>query len=180
MLTSSANQAMTQSRLIPIEIRRARAAEAPAIARFTRAIALETENIHLDANQVMRGVAAVFEDPRHGFYVVALSEKAVVGCLLVTYEWSDWRNGVQWWLQSVYVDPEFRRKAVFSKLYRFTIDVALQHDNVCGIHLYADRRNQAAIKAYTRLGMNRTEYRIFEIERKSLILNQNSDQGEFN
>ncbi len=169
---------MTESCRAPIEIRRARVSDAPAIARFTRAIALETENLCLDASQVMQGVTSVFEDHSHGFYAVALSASAVVGCLMVTYEWSDWRNGAQWWLQSVYVDPKFRRKGIFSKLYSFTIDVALQHDDVRGIRLYADRRNQAAIEAYTRLGMNRTEYQVFEIERESLMLNQHSNQGE--
>ena len=97
----------------PIEIRRSQPTDTETIARFNAAMAWETERKKLDLPTVLRGVVGVFTDPGNGFYVVATHDGEVVGSLLVTYEWSDWRCGRFWWIQSVYVQPEFRRRGVF-------------------------------------------------------------------
>ena len=99
-----------------ITVRFAETGDANTIADFNIAMAWETERIRLDPSVVLRGVEAIFESPKYGFYVVAIIEERIVGCLMITYEWSDWRNGVQWWLQSVYVDSEYRRIGVFNRL----------------------------------------------------------------
>ena len=125
-------------------------------------MAWETEGIRLDSSDVLRGVEAIFEYSRYGFYVVAIIEGRIVGCLMITYEWSDWRNGVQWWLQSVYVDSEYRRTGVFNRLYAFVKKQALSKKNVTGIRLYVDKRNQKAMATYKSLGMQPTNYLIYE------------------
>src|SRR5688572_32482268 len=102
-----------------MNIRIATAADAPDLVEFNLAMALETEGKQLDKDVLSRGVAAVFDDVQKGFYVVAEDEGRVVGCLLITFEWSDWRNGWFWWIQSVYVRPQARGKSVYSKLYSF-------------------------------------------------------------
>ena len=158
---------MEESSSDQIKVRIARCEDANTIARFTRQMALETENLVLTPETVLNGVQTALNDDRHGFYAVATSQIRVIGCLMVTYEWSDWRNCVQWWLQSVYVDKDFRRKGVFSALYRFTINLALQHEHVCGVRLYVDKSNRSAIETYKELGMKQTDYQIFEIDKNS-------------
>jgi ribosomal protein S18 acetylase RimI-like enzyme len=93
---------------------------------------------------------------------VAIIEGRIVGCLMITYEWSDWRNGVQWWLQSVYVDSEYRRIGVFNRLYEFVKKQAFSKKYVTGIRLYVDKSNQKAMTTYKSLGMQPTNYLIYE------------------
>jgi ribosomal protein S18 acetylase RimI-like enzyme len=125
-------------------------------------MALETESKILDPSVLSQGVATLLENPDLGFYVVAEYDGIVVGALMVTTEWSDWRNGVFWWIQSVYVQPEFRRQGVYRRLYGFVQDVAAKDPKVCGFRLYVAEDNTAAQQVYKTLGMSPTHYRIFE------------------
>lgn len=142
--------------------RPAQLAEAPLIAEFQLAMALETESLTLDPPTCHRGVAAVFELPAHGRYFVAEQNGEVIGSLLITYEWSDWRNGLVWWIQSVYVVPAARGRGVFTGLYGYVRHLAEAEATVRGLRLYADRRNRTAHEVYTRLGMNGDHYQVFE------------------
>jgi GNAT superfamily N-acetyltransferase len=143
-----------------IHYRGGRLDDVNAIVDFQQAMARETEEIALDRDVVTRGVQAVFDDPSRGRYFVAEAEGQVVASLLITYEWSDWRNGVVWWIQSVYVIPEFRKRGVYAGLYEHVKQTA--DASVKGIRLYVDRRNKAAQEVYRRLGMNGEHYLVFE------------------
>jgi len=134
----------------------------PAIISFQLAMAAETEGIELDRHVCARGVEAVFEDRSLGRYFVGESNGEVVASLLITYEWSDWRNGVVWWIQSVYVSPASRRSGVYSGLYQFVKRLATADEKVRGIRLYVDRRNHAAQGTYKNLGMDGEHYQVFE------------------
>ncbi len=147
-----------------IKIRKAVPQDAVTIARFNRAMALETESKQLEEDTIQSGVARMITDNDLGFYLVALFDDEIAGCLAITREWSDWRNGLFWWIQSVYVAQEFRGKGVFSSLYRYVSDLAKKEEDVCGIRLYADRENERAIRTYLRLGMIETDYRLLEEE----------------
>jgi len=133
-----------------------------AIIDFQIAMALETENVTLDRPTVTRGVEAVFRDPSKGRYYVAEAEGRVVASLLITYEWSDWRDGLVWWIQSVYVVPSFRGQRVYAGLYGHVRALALADDHIKGIRLYVDERNTRAQAVYARLGMTGEHYRVFE------------------
>jgi len=143
-----------------IHYRGGRRDDVNAIVDFQQAMARETEEIALDRDVVTRGVQAVFDDPSRGRYFVAEAEGQVVASLLITYEWSDWRNGVVWWIQSVYVVPEYRKRGVYAGLYAHVKQTA--DASVKGIRLYVDRRNKAAQEVYRRLGMNGDHYLVFE------------------
>src|SRR5260221_10227084 len=134
----------------------------PAIVDFQVAMALETESIELDRATCAKGVAAVFDDSALGRYFVAEENGRVVGSLLITYEWSDWRNGNVWWIQSVYVVTEFRQQRVYAGLYEHVRRLVEADDSLRGIRLYVDRRNVRAQEVYTRLGMNGEHYQVFE------------------
>ena len=134
--------------------------DANAIVDFQQAMARETEEVALDRDVVTRGVQAVLDDPSRGRYFVGVAEGRVVASLLITYEWSDWRNGVVWWIQSVYVVPEFRKRGVYAGLYEHVKQTA--DPSVKGIRLYVDRRNKSAQEVYRRLGMNGEHYLVFE------------------
>jgi GNAT superfamily N-acetyltransferase len=142
--------------------RKAVPADAPSIVEFQIAMARETEELELDRGICARGVAAVFEDPSHGQYYVCERDGRVIGSTLITYEWSDWRNGVVWWIQSVYVAPEARGQGIYKGLYRFIQNLADANANVRGIRLYVDRRNTRAQQVYAKLGMNGDHYQVFE------------------
>ncbi|MGB0766402.1 MAG: GNAT family N-acetyltransferase [Phycisphaeraceae bacterium] len=137
--------------------------DAETIARFNFAMAEETEGKTLDLQTLSRGVRRVFDEPSHGRYLVAESERGeIVGCLLITYEWSDWRNAQVWWVQSVYVHPEHRRRGVFKMLYQAVRDLGERAGGVCGYRLYVERENTRAQQTYTDLGMSQTPYLIYE------------------
>jgi GNAT superfamily N-acetyltransferase len=142
--------------------RDARVTDRDTIVDFQIAMARETEDVALDRDVCIRGVRAVFDDPSHGRYFVAEENGRVVASLLVTYEWSDWRNGVVWWIQSVYVRPENRRQGIYAGLYEHVKEIVDSDAHVCGIRLYVDRRNVAAQQVYTRLGMDGEHYQVFE------------------
>ena len=145
-----------------IQVRKAVVDDWEVIARFNRAMAMETEKKELPLPIITGGVQAVFRNPGYGFYVVAEIENDIAGCLMVTPEWSDWRNGVFWWIQSVYVKPEFRNKGVYRSLYEFVKTTAKENSEVCGFRLYVEKENHRAQKTYRALGMEETDYRLYE------------------
>lgn len=143
-------------------IRNATVDDARALAEFNRRMALETEGLSLLPPVLLSGVKAVFEDPARGFYVVAETRRGLVAALMITREWSDWRDGEWWWIQSVYVRPSFRRRGVYRSLYRHVTDCAGRARNVCGLRLYVERENRVAQQTYAALGMRETRYKVFE------------------
>ena len=145
-----------------IIVRLAIAGDAAVIVAFNRAMALETEGKVLAEETASRGVAGLFANPSLGFYVVAEVGGEVIGSLMITTEWSDWRNGSFWWVQSVYVRPDSRRQGVYRRLYRFVGDMAAEDPDVCGFRLYVERENPTAQQAYRALGMEETSYLMFE------------------
>jgi ribosomal protein S18 acetylase RimI-like enzyme len=145
-----------------ITYREATVSDVPAIVSFQIAMARETEDLNLDRDVCTRGVQALFEDASRGRYFLAESDGAVVASLMITYEWSDWRNGNVWWIQSVYVIPEFRQQRVYAGLYEHVKTLVNADESLRGIRLYVDRRNVRAQEVYTRLGMNGEHYQVFE------------------
>ena len=125
-------------------------------------MARETEDLALDPQVAGGGVKSVFDDGSRGQYYVAELDGRTIASLLITYEWSDWRNGVVWWIQSVYVVPEARGQGVYAGLYACIKRLAEADPSVQGIRLYVDRRNTRAQAVYTRLGMNGDHYQVFE------------------
>ena len=146
----------------PVRARFAVADDAATLAGFNQAMALETEAKVLADEAVLPGVEAVLRDAGHGFYVVADTGREVVGSLLVTYEWSDWRNGRIWWIQSVYVRSEHRRRGVYRALHEFVRARARSTGGVVGLRLYVERDNAAAQRTYAALGMHETPYLVYE------------------
>lgn len=144
-------------------IRRAGPEDADAIAGWNIAMAWETEEKRLDPEVIGRGVRAVFDEPRRGFYLVAEWQGVAVGCLLVTYEWSDWRCGDFWWVQSVYVVAEARRNGVFAGMYRHVKAMA-EGAGAVGLRLYVELENERAQRTYAGLGMERCHYFMYEAE----------------
>ncbi len=145
-----------------IQVRRAAAGDAEALIGFNAAMALETERKVLLPGVIGAGVHHLLEHPAAGFYLVAESGGAVAGSLMVTNEWSDWRNGNFWWVQSVYVRPEFRRRGVYRQLYRHLQTLAAHDSTVCGFRLYVERDNTRAQATYRTAGMDETRYIVFE------------------
>jgi GNAT superfamily N-acetyltransferase len=145
-----------------MKIRKARPADALVISDFNRRLAMETESLSLDPATVKHGVRALFKDPAKGIYFVAEECGAVIGQVLVTTEWSDWRNGNFWWIQSVYVAHDHRREGVFGALFEHIQQLAKSKRAVCGLRLYVEADNRRAQRVYERFGMNRTHYKIYE------------------
>lgn len=143
-------------------VRDATAADGPKIVEFQLAMARETEGIELDPGTLNRGVAAVFAEPGLGRYFVAVLDGVVVGSLMITYEWSDWRDGLVWWIQSVYVVPDARGTGIYRRLYEAIQSLVKGSVGIRGIRLYVDTRNVSAQKVYERLGMDGGHYRVFE------------------
>jgi ribosomal protein S18 acetylase RimI-like enzyme len=154
-----------QKNLKMILIREAIPTDAPSIIDFQLRMALETENIKLIREIVTKGVEAVFTDKSKGRYYVAEAGEKVVASLLITYEWSDWRNCNVWWFQSVYVIPEYRRKGVFRKMYNHIKVLAAEQD-IAGLRLYVEIKNSRAQKTYEALGMSSEHYSFYEWMRK--------------
>jgi ribosomal protein S18 acetylase RimI-like enzyme len=148
-----------------ITVRTATREDAEAIIYFQLNMAWETEAMRLVPETVTKGVNAVFEDPSRGQYYVAEDNGRRIASLLITYEWSDWRNANVWWLQSVYVVPEFRRKGVFRLMYSHIKQLAEEQD-VAGLRLYVETNNTRAQKTYEALGMSSEHYNFFEWMRK--------------
>ena len=136
-----------------MKIRDASAADATTISEFNSAMAIETGDPPLDPVIVAAGVSDILQDETKGRYWVAEIEGEIVGQICVTYEWSDWRNATQWWIQSVYILPAHRRKGVFSSLYHHVKSTAHAGDNVCGLRLYVRADNKRAKNTYESLFM---------------------------
>ncbi len=145
-----------------IDYREGTPSDVSVIVDFQVAMALETEELELDRDACTRGVQGVFDDPSRGRYFLAESKGTVIASLMITYEWSDWRNGNVWWIQSVYVVPSFRGQRVYAGLYSHVQQLVQKDDGIRGIRLYVDRRNVPAQQVYTRLGMNGEHYQVFE------------------
>ncbi|HEU4662805.1 MAG TPA: GNAT family N-acetyltransferase [Dokdonella sp.] len=158
---------MTAPPSAPLHVRDAVHGDLAFLADCNAAMALETEHRQLDRGVLERGIAGVFADRRRGFYLVCEEAGVALGCLLVTFEWSDWRNGEWWWLQSVYIVPGARRRGVFRALYeavrmRLTADPA-----AIGLRLYVERDNARAQATYAALGMQETAYRLYEVAKRA-------------
>jgi ribosomal protein S18 acetylase RimI-like enzyme len=149
--------------------------DADKLIEFNMAMAWETERKKLSLSALTEGVQTVLDDPQHGFYLVAEAENEVVGSLMVTVEWSDWRCAQFWWIQSVYVKPEFRQQGVFKRLYEYLKEKASQDSNVCGFRLYVEQSNRIAQSTYGKLGMEKTRYTVYE----ELFLNHTLQGNKF-
>lgn len=145
-------------------IRPAHVGDAPLLVEFNQRLAHETEGKPLDRETLANGVHVILTDSSKGFYLVAEMEGEVVGCLMITKEWSDWRNGDFWWIQSVYVRQNFRRQGVFRTLYSEARKRAGESDKVCGLRLYVEKENLPAQSTYTGLGFKETDYKMYEEE----------------
>ena len=145
-----------------MKIRQASINDAAAIAEFNIKMAKETEGMDLIPKVINAGVSNMINNPAMGFYLVAEEDNVIQASLMVTTEWSDWRNGLFWWIQSVYVQPKFRREGLYSKLYNKVKTLAEAETNICGFRLYVEHENLVAKKTYQALGMNKTDYQMFE------------------
>jgi ribosomal protein S18 acetylase RimI-like enzyme len=149
-----------------MNVRLAKPEDAAMIESFSAAMALETEGRRLDLNRLHEGTIALLESPDRGFFMVAeldqANDRRLLGQLMITYEWSDWRNGVFWWIQSVYVEPAMREGGVYRTMHDYVLQEAQRRPDVCGIRLYVEKDNVAAQAAYRRLGMRMTGYHVFE------------------
>jgi ribosomal protein S18 acetylase RimI-like enzyme len=149
-----------------IFVRVARPGDLESLVEFNLAMARETEDKSLDRATLTSGVSYLLQNPLYGFYVVAENRTAidseVVGSLMITYEWSDWRNALFWWVQSVYVKPLYRRRGVYRALYAEVKDRAASERGVCGFRLYVEKENTVAQQTYRKLGMEESHYLMFE------------------
>ncbi len=144
-------------------IRRAVSADLETIVGFNARLALESEGVQLDLERLRLGVTGMLGDDSRGLYLVAESDGVAVGQLGLTFEWSDWRNGTFWWLQSVYVVPGSRRTGVLKALYARVLELASEH-GVCGVRLYVERENHPAKAAYQQLGLAPAVFEMYETD----------------
>lgn len=147
---------------MPTTIRRAELTDAEAIAAMNARMADETEGLVLDRVVLTRGVRRAIEEPSRALYFLAERQGKIVGQTMVTFEWSDWRDGWYWWLSSVYVMPEARRQGVFRALYDHVVKAAREAGDVIGLRLYFERENTRALDTYLHLGMTATPYNMLE------------------
>ncbi len=150
---------MSESRFT---VRQGTLEDAEIIAEFNQAMAMETEDKTLDNAILTNGVTRLISEPERGFYLVASENDTIAGSLMITKEWSDWRNQEFWWIQSVYVAPEFRRQGVYRLLYQSVKELADQQNNVCGFRLYVEKENRVAQATYENLGMEESYYLMYE------------------
>ena len=149
---------------INITVREATRKDPESIVRFQEGMALETEGKALDEALLRNGITAIFDSSQKGFYLVAEADSVVVGSLLITYEWSDWRNATFWWIQSVFVDANWRRKGVYRTMHDYVVNVAKSRKDICGIRLYVERTNTIAQQTYKDLGMTHSHYDLYETD----------------
>lgn len=151
-----------------VVVRRAHMEDVEPIAAFSIAMALETEGRTLDRERLLHGTRSLLASPANGFFIVAErqgdTERSVVGQLMITYEWSDWRNAVFWWIQSVYVDPKWRRLGIFRKMHAAVLTTAKADPNVCGVRLYVESQNRLAQDVYRKVGLKPSSYAVFETD----------------
>ena len=149
-------------------IRRALSQDVVELAEFNTSTARETEGIELIPEVAAAGVRAMIDNPQMGFYLVVELDNSIQASLMVTTEWSDWRNGMFWWIQSVYVRPAYRRQGLYRELYTRVKELAEQEPSVCGYRLYVECDNVNAQKTYHSLGMSETDYKLYEELKPSL------------
>lgn len=151
------------SRLI---IRQATDADLEPLVAFSTAMAKETEGRNLDQARLREGTRSLLGSPAYGFFMVAetpvTDPPQLIGQLMITFEWSDWRNGVFWWIQSVYIDPAWRRRGVFRRLHDAIVSQAKADPKVCGIRLYVEQDNRTAQTVYQRVGLAKSAYKVYE------------------
>jgi len=149
-----------------LTVRAAATEDVDCIVGFSAAMAWETERRQLDHARLREGTLSLLRTPSLGFFMVAETRTSggpvVVGQLMITYEWSDWRNGLFWWIQRVYVDPVWRRRGVFRGMHEAVLSQAKADPTVCGIRLYVEEGNEAAKAVYQRLGMSPSSYKVYE------------------
>lgn len=144
-----------------IFIRPANISDAETIAQFNTDMAYETEHMELEPDTILNGVTSLLADPQKGQYYIAVVDEQTVGQAAVTYEWSDWRNGLWWWIQSVYIHPKYRKQGIFRALHNHIADEAKKAGAI-GLRLYVERENTIAQKTYTNMGMLQCQYCMFE------------------
>ncbi|MDP1769762.1 MAG: GNAT family N-acetyltransferase [Nitrospirota bacterium] len=151
-----------------LNVRLATRGDAEQIVSFSAAMAFETEGRRLDLDRLSEGTRTLLESPDRGFFMVAELEEGgnrqLLGQLMITYEWSDWRNGSFWWIQSLYVDPAWRRQNVFRRMHEAVMARAKTSPNVCGVRLYVEESNSLAQAVYRRVGLTPAAYAIFETD----------------
>ncbi len=145
-----------------MQIRQAVSTDVDTIAHFNIALCRETEGRELDPVTVAHGVSRFVNESKRGKYFVAVIDDQIVGQAAHTFEWSDWRNGELWWIQSVYVHPDFRGRGVFRALFLHIEKLGAADVDCCGIRLYMERENETARASYRRLGFHETGYVVFE------------------
>jgi GNAT superfamily N-acetyltransferase len=147
-------------------IRAANLDDVESIITFSAAMALETEKRQLNVARLREGTLSLLNTPSYGFFMVAEigngEQRRLIGQLMITYEWSDWRNGVFWWIQSVYVDPAWRRRGVFRRIHEAVVSQAKADVKVCGLRLYVEQDNHTAEAVYQRVGLKRSVYKVYE------------------
>ena len=126
----------------------------------------ETENKIIDPKNIEKGVIGLMDNYVYGFYIVRLIDGEPISCMMITYEWTDWRNGLFWWIQSVYVKKEFRSKGIYRAMHEYIRTEATHEENVVGLRLYVEKENSAAMAVYNKMGMKETRYKLFEEEIK--------------
>jgi len=147
---------------MPLSIRAAQVADVRLITEFNVLLAAESEGKSLDRTLLEPGVLAVLQDPAKGRYFLAHDGPDVLGQMMITYEWSDWRNGWFWWIQSVYVRSEARRRGVFTALFEHVLESARRDGGVIGLRLYVEQANSRAHQTYEKLGLHFTTYQVME------------------
>lgn len=126
-------------------------------------LAFQTENKKLNLESLRKGVENLIKDESKGKYFVYILDGEIRGQLMITKEWSDWRNGDIWWIQSVYVEKEYRKKGIFKELYEFVENIVKRDENICGLRLYVEKDNEVAKEVYNKMGMKDAGYMIYEL-----------------
>ena len=150
--------------IIPVRIRKAARGDVATVVDFSAQLAQETKAFALDKDLARRGVEVVLADPSKGIYWLAEVNGVVVGQILLTTEWSDWRDGFFWWIQGVFIKKEWRGRGVFHALFDFVHEQAAEHRDVCGVRLCVEARNSRAKRVCESLGMERTHYEVYEMD----------------
>lgn len=169
-LTAHSPFFLKSSGMMNLQIRRAELRDLSTLVDFNRRLAWETERLQLDVEVLIRGVTAVLEGRAEAHYLVAEIRAEVVGQLMLTREWSDWRNGWFYWIQSVYVAPEHRGRGVFRALYNSALQQVEQQPDAVGLRLYVEQHNTAAEATYLRLGMQPTGYKVLEHPVRNILV----------
>jgi RimJ/RimL family protein N-acetyltransferase len=145
-----------------LTIQKANRTHLDALVEFQQGLASETENLSLDNDTLRKGLSTLFDDPSKGVYFVVLDGDTPVGCHLITYEWSEWRNGMVWWMQSVYITKAYRQQGVFRMMFDNIMRIIDETPGLLGLRLYVDKSNEKAMRVYESLGMDGSHYTVYE------------------